>query len=135
MRSATTALALDPVVLDREIVDLEAALCANYRLRAAMTFPSDADTVGTIPTQSVTLVAGPRDFYDTITMFQFTTNVSDDCPLPKFFRAFYAIRDDEAPENREESRNKKREHHTVSSVNSLGQAKRRNVTAPTSANN
>ena len=110
-------------------------MLSTYRVRAAMTFPSAADTVATIPTQSITLVAGTRKFYDTITMFQFTTNVPDDCPITKFFRALYAIRDDDAPENREESRNKKREHHTVLSVDSLGQAKRRNVTAPASANN
>jgi hypothetical protein len=47
------------------------------------------------PTPAVTLVAGPRHYYDTTTMFQFTNNVPDSCPLPKLFRALYSIRDDD----------------------------------------
>ena len=120
-------VAVDPVVLDREIAELEDALCAKYRLRAAMTLPNTEDALVSVPTQAVILVAGPRHFYDTITMLQFTNNIPDDCPLPKLFRALYAVRDDDVPQNREESRSKKREHHAVCSTNSLRQAKRQRV--------
>lgn len=109
--------AIDQVLLDNEIADLEIALCAKYRQRSALIDVID------MPTPAVTLVAGPRHNYDTTTMFQFTNNVPDNYPIPKLFRAFHSIRDDDVPQNREDSRSKKRERHAVSSSEDLGKSK------------
>ena len=123
----TTAPPIDLHLLERVIEDLETTLCAKYRLRASMM--AELDNVSSmtsafnIPTQAITLVAGPKHFYDTTTMFQFTNNIPDSCPLPEMFRALYAVRDDDVPLTREGIRLKERERHVVSSVDELGQRK------------
>lgn len=117
--------AVDLVLLESEIADLESDLCAKYRLRAAVALVGNGSSTEPVasPPQAVTLVAGPMHYYDATTMFQFTNNVPDICPLPKLFRALYSIRDDDIPQDREGTRSKKRERHTITSENELGQRK------------
>jgi hypothetical protein len=121
----TTVAAVDSLLLESEITDLERILCMKYNQRAsiARTDNGSGNALNT-PTQAIALVAGPSHYYDTTTMFQFTNNIPDSCPLPNFFRALYCIREDDTPQTREGLRNKKRERHSVASVDELGQRKR-----------
>jgi hypothetical protein len=75
------------------------------------------------PTPAIALIAGPRHHYDTITLFQFMENIPDHCPLPKFFRALYSIRDDDVPQTAIQARSKKRERHVVANSADLGRRK------------
>ena len=119
-----TAQPIDLHLLENEIENLETTLCAKYRLRASM-MASVGDVSSTttdavnIPTQAITLVVGPKHYYDTTTMFQFTNNIPDNCPLPEMFRALYTVREDDVPQTREQAKTKKRERHVVSSVDEL----------------
>lgn len=110
--------------LEEDIADVEESLCSKYQLRANLIRLRDCGSLdAVIPTTAVSFISGPRDTYDTTTMFAYQTNTIPNCPLANFFKSIYSIRPDDIVQSASDSRKVKRKRHEVMSANSLSNSK------------